>query len=101
MHGDTRIDPYYWLNNREDLNVRSYLQAENDYLEKVMEPVKTLRNNLYDEMLGRIKQDDNTVPYYYNQYSYYIRFETGKEYPIHCRKKSCRRAVNQINKKSL
>lgn len=87
MHGDTRIDPYYWLNNREDPNVRSYLQAENDYLEKVMEPVKTLRSNLYDEMLGRIKQDDNTVPYNYNQYSYYIRFETGKEYPIHCRKK--------------
>lgn len=86
LHGDVRTDDYYWLNERENPEVKSYLKEENDYLEKVLEPVKELRSKLYDEMLARIKQDDNTVPYTKNGYSYYTRYETGKEYAIYCRK---------------
>ena len=87
MHGDVRQDPYYWLNERENPEVRAYLQAENDYLETALSPLKELREMLYQEMLSRIKQDDNTVPYPYKNYEYYIRHEHGKEYPIYCRKK--------------
>lgn len=87
QHGEQRNDSYYWLNERDNPEVKSYLEQENDYLEKVMEPVKELRKTLYEEMIARIKQDDNTVPYEKNGYSYYTRYETGKEYPIYCRKK--------------
>jgi oligopeptidase B len=87
MHGDVWEDNYYWMNERENPEVKSYLQKENDYLEHVLEPVKELREKLYNELVSRIKQDDNTVPYTKNGYSYYTRYETGKEYAIYCRKK--------------
>ncbi len=86
-HGDVRQDPFYWLNERDNPEVKAYLQAENDYLEAALTPVKELREHLYEEMLSRIKQDDNTVPYPYKSYVYYMRHEQGKEYPIFCRKK--------------
>ncbi len=87
LHGDIRRDDYYWLNERDNPEVRAYLEAENKYLEAVLEPVKELRSALYDEMISRIKQDDNSVPYSKNGFSYYTRFETAKEYPVYCRKK--------------
>ncbi len=87
LHEDVRMDDYYWLNERDNPEVKSYLQKENEYLEHVMAPVKELREKLYKEMISRIKQDDNTVPYEYRGYSYYTRYETGKEYAIYCRKK--------------
>jgi oligopeptidase B len=87
LHGDIRIDDYYWLNERDNPDVRAYLEAENNYLEAILEPVKDVRSLLYDEMISRIKQDDNTVPYLKNGYSNYIQFESGKEYPIYCRTK--------------
>ncbi|MCB9262563.1 MAG: S9 family peptidase [Flavobacteriales bacterium] len=87
MHGDVRIDNYYWLNNRENQEVINYLNEENAYTEAVMADTKGLQENLYNEMVGRIKQQDESVPYFLNGYWYYTRFEEGKEYPIYCRKK--------------
>lgn len=87
IHGDTRIDNYYWLNDRENQDVIAYLKAENDYLDKVLAHTKVFQNNLFEEMKARIKEDDSTVPYRWNGYYYYTRYEKGKEYPIHCRKK--------------
>ncbi len=86
-HGHTRIDNYYWLNQREDSAVLDYLNAENNYLDKVMEHTKPLQKKLYDEIVGRIKKDDSSVPYFKNGYWYYTKFIKGGEYPIYCRKK--------------
>ncbi len=87
VHGHTRTDPYYWLRERENPEVTDYLNAENAYLEKVMEPLNGLREELFTEMKGRIKEDDESVPYREGSYLYYTRFVTGGEYPIYCRKK--------------
>jgi oligopeptidase B len=95
-NGDQRTDEYYWLNERENPAVKSYLEAENHYADSVLAPVAGLRQQLYDEMLGRIKQDDNSVPYFDNGYWYYVRYETGQEYPIYCRKKGVLTAAEEI-----
>ena len=86
-HGDLRIDPYYWLKEREQPEVRKYLEAENAYLEAQLAPVKDFRETLYVEMKGRIKEDDQSVPYKDNGYFYLTRYEKGYEYPIYARKK--------------
>ncbi|MFA6619174.1 MAG: S9 family peptidase [Candidatus Neomarinimicrobiota bacterium] len=86
VHGDTRVDPYYWLRERENPEVISYLEAENEYADAKMKDTKKLQNQLYKEMISRIKQDDESVPYWMNGYLYYSRYEKGKEYPIFCRK---------------
>jgi oligopeptidase B len=85
-HDHTRIDNYYWLNDRKNPVVVAYLEAENAYTDAVMKHTEDLQQQLYDEMLGRIKQTDVSVPYKYNGYYYYTRYEEGKEYPIHCRR---------------
>jgi len=94
--GDKRIDPYYWLNERENPDVKTYLEAENKYADSILAPVAALREQLFEEMKSRIKQDDNSVPYFKNGYWYYNRFETGKEYPIYCRKKGSQDAPEEI-----
>lgn len=86
-HGDERIDDYFWLNNRENPEVINYLNAENAYTEKVMKPTEAFQESLFEEMKARIKEDDESVPYFYNGYWYITRFETGKDYPIYTRKK--------------
>ncbi len=87
IHGDTRIDNYYWLNQRDNPEVIAYLEAENEYTRRVLEPVKPFEDELYDEIIGRIKQTDMSVPYKDNGYWYYVRYDEGKEYPLYCRKK--------------
>ena len=87
IHGDTRIDNYYWLNDREDQNVIDYLNAENDYRKEMMAHLEPAQEEIYQEIISRIKQTDMSVPYKDNGYWYYVRFEEGKEYPIYCRKK--------------
>ena len=87
IHGDTRIDPYFWLNQREDQAVLDYLNEENAYCKEILQPTEQLQSDLYDEMVGRIKKDDESVPYKKNGYWYYTRFVEAGEYPIHCRKK--------------
>ncbi|MDO8365206.1 MAG: S9 family peptidase [Saprospiraceae bacterium] len=94
--GDTRTDEYYWLNERENPAVTAYLEAENRYADSVLAPVKGLRTKLYDELKARIKEDDQTVPYFKNGFWYVARFETGKEYPVYTRKKGDLNATEEV-----
>nr|MBS0037243.1 S9 family peptidase [Saprospiraceae bacterium] len=96
IHGDVRTDHYYWLNDRENPRVIEYLKAENDYLESVMSHTTELQEELFTEIVGRIKQDDESVPYYDKGYFYYTRYETGKEHPIYCRKKESLEAEEEV-----
>ena len=96
IHGDTRADDYYWMNDRDNEEVIDHLMAENDYTEKMMMHTKKFQKNLFDEIIGRIKQDDETVPYKDNEYYYYTRYEEGGEYPIHARKQANLDADEQI-----
>lgn len=96
MHGDTRIDPYYWLNERENPEVIAYLEAENAYAEASLAHTKGLQEQLFKEMKGRIKEDDMNVPYFENGYWYYSRFAKGQDYPIYCRKKGSQDAPEEI-----
>jgi oligopeptidase B len=96
IHDDTRIDNYYWLRERENPEVIAYLNEENAYREAVMKETEALQENLYEEIVGRIKQDDQSVPYLKNGYYYYTRYEEGKEYPIYCRKPGSLDAEEEI-----
>ena len=96
IHGDVRVDDYYWLNDREDEEVIDYLERENDYFEKMTAHTKTFQEDLFQEMKGRIKEDDASVPYFYNGYYYITRYETGKDYPIYTRKKGSMDAEEEI-----
>ncbi len=95
-HGHKRIDNYYWLNERDNAKVIDYLNAENAYTKEMLKHTEGLQTKLYDEIIGRIKQDDETVPYLENGYYYYTRYEQGKEYPIYCRKKGKLEAAEEI-----
>jgi oligopeptidase B len=96
-HGK-RSDPYYWLRDdeRTDPEVLAYLSAENAYHALHLAPVKPLEDKIYAEIIGRLKQDDSTVPYRKNGYWYYIRFEPGKEHPIFARRKGSLDAPEQV-----
>ncbi|PJG60412.1 S9 family peptidase [Aeromonas cavernicola] len=89
QHGDTRIDNYYWLRDDERQNpeVLAYLAAENAYTEAQLKPIQPLRDQLYQEMVARIPQQDESVPYVKNGYRYQTRYEPGKEYGIYSRTK--------------
>ncbi len=95
-NGHKRIDNYYYLNERENPDVINYLNAENAYLDQVLAPVKDLKTKLFDEMKGRIKQQDESVPYKEGNYYYYTRYVTGGEYPIYCRKKGSLENTEEI-----
>lgn len=96
--GATRNDDYYWLRDdkREDKAMLAYLNAENAYTDQVMAPLKPLEDTLYNEIVGRIKQDDASVPYRKRGYWYYTRFEAGKDYPIQARRKGSMEAPEEI-----
>ena len=95
-HGDTRIDNYYWMNQREDPEVIAYLNAENDYTKQMLASTEALQEKLYQEIIGRIKQKDESVPFKDDGYWYYTRYEEGKEYPIYARKKGTLDAPEEI-----
>ncbi len=95
-HGHVRIDNYYWLRERENPEVIAYLKAENAYTDTMMRHTENFQNELYEEIVGRIKQTDVSVPYQQEGYFYYTRFEEGKEYPIYCRKKRSLEAPEEI-----
>ncbi|RBA28688.1 S9 family peptidase [Flavobacterium tibetense] len=95
-HGQVRTDNYYWLNDREDQEVIDYLNQENEYYQKMTAHTKELQENLFAEMKSRIKEDDSSVPYFYNGYFYITRFEKGKDYPIYSRKKGSLDAKEEI-----
>ncbi|MDB6164743.1 MAG: prolyl oligopeptidase family protein [Xanthomonadaceae bacterium] len=96
--GASRSDEYYWLRDdtRKQPQMLAYLGAENAYTDAVMAPLKPLQGTLYDEIVGRIKQDDSTVPYRERGYWYYTRFETGQDYPIHARRKGGMDAPEEV-----
>jgi oligopeptidase B len=93
-----RPDPWYWLRDdkREDKDMIAYLEAENAHLAKAMAPHRALEQKVYDEIVGRIKQDDATVPVRRNGWWYYQRYETGKQYPIFARRKGSLEAPEEI-----
>ncbi|MGH7700244.1 MAG: S9 family peptidase [Gemmatimonadales bacterium] len=86
-HGHVRVDDYYWLRERADSEVIRYLEAENAYTQAVMAHTEALQERLFEEIQGRIKQTDASVPYRQGRYYYYTRFEEGKSYPIYARKR--------------
>ena len=97
-HGNTRIDNYYWMRLTDDqksakkydnqtTEVVEYIEDENSYLESNLSHTKNFQDDLFEEIVGRIEKDDESVPYFDNGYFYYSRYESGKEYAIHCRKK--------------
>jgi len=96
IHGHTRVDNYFWLNQRENPRVIDYLKAENDYTRSILRPTEPLQEKLYNEIIGRMKQTDLSVPYRDHGYYYYSRYEEGKEYPVYCRKKSTLEAPEEI-----
>ena len=96
QHGQTRIDPYFWMRYRDDPEVLKYLHAEQDYLEEVMQHTKPLQEELFQEMKGRIKEDDSTPPEKDGDHVYYIRYEAGKQYPFYCRRKTGPGAPEEI-----
>lgn len=95
-HNHTRIDNYYWLNDPENPDVIVYLTAENEYLTQVMDPIKPLQEKLFEEMKGRIKEQDESVPVKDGEYFYYVKYVEGGEYPVYCRKKGTLDAAEEI-----
>jgi oligopeptidase B len=87
IHGETIVDDYFWLRDKPNPDVKTYLEAENAYTSAVMKPTEAFQEALYKEMLARIKETDENVPYRQKGYLYYSRTEQGKQYPIYCRKK--------------
>ena len=96
IHGDTRNDEYYWMRDRENPEVIDYLNSENAYREQIMKGTEKLQERLYEEIVGRIKKDDSSVPYLLDGYYYYTRFEGEKEYPLYCRKKGSLEADEEV-----
>jgi len=96
IHGDIRIDNYYWLNDKENPKVIDYLNAENEYYELKTVHTKKFQEDLFLEMKSRIKEDDESVPYKKNNFYYLTRFEKGKQYPVFSRKKESLSAKEEI-----
>lgn len=96
LHGDVLRDDYYWLREKSNPEVRRYLEAENAYTETSLAHTASLRDSIYREMLGRIKETDLTVPFRYRGYWYYTRTEQGKDYPVYCRKKGSFDAPEEV-----
>jgi oligopeptidase B len=96
LHGDRRVDKYFWLREVDNPKVIAYLEAENAYTAVMMEHTEELQANLYAEMLARIQETDMSVPYRKDNYYYYSRTETGKAYPIYCRKQGSLDAPEEV-----
>jgi oligopeptidase B len=96
IHGDTLVDDYFWLREKSSPEVIAYLEAENAYTDALMKPTEAFQKTLYQEMLGRIKQTDLSVPVRDGDYYYYSRTEEGKQYPIYCRKRGSLEAPEEV-----
>ncbi len=96
LHQDRRVDEYFWLREKQNPAVVQYLEAENAYAGQVLAFTQPLQEELYQEMLGRIKETDLTVPYREGNYFYYSRTEQGRQYPIYCRKAGTLAAPEEI-----
>jgi oligopeptidase B len=96
MQDEQRTDNYFWLRDKSNPKVIEYLEAENRYTEAVMKHTEPFQEQLYQELLGRIKETDLTVPEKLDDYFYYTRTETGKQYRIYCRKQGSLDAAEEI-----
>ncbi len=96
LHGEKRVDDYFWLRNKGAPDVVTYLNAENAYTDAFMKPTQSFQEHLYEEMLARIQETDVTAPYPDGNWLYYSRTEKGKQYPIHCRKRSSEAPENVL-----
>jgi len=96
IHGDVRTDNYYWLNEKENPEVIDYLNAENNYYDKVTKHTNQFQEDLFQEMKGRIKEDDSSVPYKSNGYYYITKYVKGGQYPIYYRKESKENAKEKV-----
>lgn len=96
LHGEVRVDDYFWLREKESPEVRGYLEAENAYTAAVMKPHEPLRDALYKETLSRIKQTDSSAPYRRGNYFYYSRTTEGQQYGIMCRKRGNLAAPEEV-----
>ena len=94
----SREDEYYWLRDdkRENPEMLAYVKAENAYADAMLAHIKPLETRVYNEIIGRLQQDDSTVPYLMNGYWYFRRFETGKEYPIYSRRADVPNAPEEV-----
>ncbi|WP_452224559.1 S9 family peptidase [Lacinutrix chionoecetis] len=95
-HNDIRVDNYFWMNDREDQEVIDHLKAENAYTKSVLKHTEAFQKDLFEEMKGRIKEDDSSVPYKLNGYWYVTKYKKGKDYPIYTRKKASLNAKEEI-----
>jgi oligopeptidase B len=96
IHDDVRVDHYYWLNDKENKEVISYLEEENVYYDSLTGHTKAFQESLFQEMKGRIKEDDSSVPYKQNGYWYSTRYEIGGEYPLYSRFRKSLEAPEEI-----
>jgi oligopeptidase B len=95
-HGDEREDNYYWLRDKEKAETIAYLEEENAYHKDFMQVTEGLQETLFQEIKGRIKEDDQSVPYQKHGYWYYIRYNKGQEHPLYCRKKGSLKGEEEI-----
>lgn len=95
-HGTTREDPYQWLSDKTNPEVIALLEAENEFTEQSLEHTKALQDELYDELVARIPQQDQSLPTKSNGYWYYSRYDEGNEYPYYCRRKGSMDAEEEI-----
>ncbi len=96
VHGDSRVDDYFWLRDKSEPTVMEYLKAEDAYANAVMKPRAAFEDALYKEMVGHIKETDTTVPYRRGDYFYYSRTIAGLQYPVYCRKHDSLTAPEEI-----
>lgn len=96
VHGDTRVDPYFWLREEENPKVIDYLKAENSYTESYMDPTKPLQDKLYKELVSYLVETDQSVPRKEGDYYYYSRTVKGLNYRIYCRRKGSMTAPEQV-----
>ena len=94
--GHTRNDPFFWLREKDNPDVLKYLEAENRYTASALKHIEKLEETLYHEMRGRIQESDVSVPEKIDDYYYYSRTETGKQYAIYCRKKGSLDAPEEV-----
>ncbi len=96
LHGERLVDPYYWLREKDNPAVLDYLRAEDAYTDAFMKPTKPLQDKIYNEMLARVQEPDDTVPYRDGDWLYYRRTEPGKQYPTYLRKRASTNATEEI-----
>ena len=96
IHGETLVDNYFWLREKSNPAVISYLETENAYTDAAMKPTEALQEKLYKEMVGHIKETDVSAPYRWGNHYYYTRTEQGKQYPIYCRKQGSLDAKEEV-----